>query len=135
MPTNRQTVLEAKKLYAAKRTDRASVEQPPIQNRISVGTFNRIRHGLPVGRDAENAFRQAMLLPPLPSLVTVEVPPGGKVRVIKPTNGNPKPKREKRYSVPTDPTKAAEYLMKKMSREDRAKLVTMLGVLLKDSKT
>ena len=70
-----------------------------------------------VSREKENMVREWAGLPLLPSIETVEVPQGCRVAIVdvnakarEVAKPSPKRKRKKRYSVPTDPIEAAEYL-------------------------
>ena len=76
-----------------------------------------------VSRDKENKIRETVGLPILPSFETVEVPPGYSVALSKPRKER---KRKKRYSVPTDPIEAAEYLSLRTSTAWRQALVDEL---------
>ena len=86
-----------------------------------------------VSREKENMVREWAGLPLLPSIETVEVPQGCRVAIVdvnakarEVAKPSPKRKRKKRYSVPTDPIEAAEYLSLRTSTAWRQALVDEL---------
>ena len=129
MKLGKETVAEARRIIGGK-----GLTQVSWDSDIPKATLSDIYYGKEnVSRRQENKFREWAGLSILPSFETVEVPPGCEVAIVRPGQVMQVPagsrlvrKRKKRFSMPTEPIEAAEYLSLRTSTAWRQALVDEL---------